>query len=299
MTASHQAVYDRVVDIQSLLSPLSVDARVRLLESIGFTLNATTQPLEARISQLTEEGRALEESLHQSEGQAKKMREHGVALHAEVANFATETAADALCITRESTRVSFALSHLKGQAEDWAYSIRLTNPTSFATFDELVAAMKLRFLPQHSDFQYHSKFLACKQGKLSLQDYIHDLRFLAANVNDDSTLPNELRVNVFMAGLNHDPARTQIFRVYPASSDEAFRIALAEPYASALAHNRADPTDMDISALSHTNDGKCSNCGRKGHFWRECRAPRRTPTPSTQYARSDPTDRRPSNRTSS
>ncbi|ETV94983.1 hypothetical protein H310_11623 [Aphanomyces invadans] len=80
MTASHQAVYDRMVDIlgegdtQSILSPLSVDARARLLEGIGITLNATTQPLEARISQLTEEGRALEESLHQSEGQAVAMR---------------------------------------------------------------------------------------------------------------------------------------------------------------------------------------------------------------------------------
>ncbi|ETW06084.1 hypothetical protein H310_03678 [Aphanomyces invadans] len=29
-----------------------------------------------------------------------------------------ETAADALYFTRESTRVAFALSHLKGQAED-------------------------------------------------------------------------------------------------------------------------------------------------------------------------------------
>ncbi|ETV89815.1 hypothetical protein H310_15348 [Aphanomyces invadans] len=31
-----------------------------------------------------------------------------------------------------------------------------------------------------------------------------------------------------MAGLNHGPARTQLFRVYPASFEEAVRIALAE-----------------------------------------------------------------------
>ncbi|ETV90084.1 hypothetical protein H310_15087 [Aphanomyces invadans] len=99
-----------------------------------------------------------------------------------------------------------------------------------------------------------------------------------------------------MAGLNHGPARTQLFRFYPASFEEAVRIALAESYASALAHNRADPSDMDISASSHTNDGKFSNCGRKGHFWRECRAPRRTITSSTQDARSDSTDRCPRNR---
>ncbi|RHY26752.1 hypothetical protein DYB32_007323 [Aphanomyces invadans] len=70
-------VYDRMVDILgegdtlSLLSPLIVDARVRLLKDTGINLNATTQSLEARISQLNEEGRALEESLQQSEGQAK------------------------------------------------------------------------------------------------------------------------------------------------------------------------------------------------------------------------------------
>ncbi|ETV93284.1 hypothetical protein H310_12712 [Aphanomyces invadans] len=57
-----------------------------------------------------------------------------------------------------------------------------------------------------------------------------------------------------MAGLNHGPARTQLFRVNPASFEEAVRIALAESYATALAHNRADPSDMDITALSHTND---------------------------------------------
>ncbi|RHY28768.1 hypothetical protein DYB32_005721 [Aphanomyces invadans] len=168
-----------------------------------------THPLEARISQLTEEGRALGESLHQSEHQAKTMCEHGFALQGEVVQLRdrsstlessvsqqrqslqdtqaqtlrvyqqrvkldvtkissdagkllrwilqVETASNALCITGELTRVAFALTDLMGQAEDWAYSIRLTNPTSFATFDELVAAMKLRFLPKHSDFQYRFK----------------------------------------------------------------------------------------------------------------------------------------------
>ncbi|ETW09755.1 hypothetical protein H310_00240 [Aphanomyces invadans] len=90
-------------DTQSLLSPVSANARVRLLKGIGITLNATTQPLEARINQLTEEGQA-----------------------------------------------------------DRVRPICLTYLTSFATFDELIVAMKLRFLPQHSDFQYRSKFLACK-----------------------------------------------------------------------------------------------------------------------------------------
>ncbi|ETV91542.1 hypothetical protein H310_13924 [Aphanomyces invadans] len=48
-----------------------------------------------------------------------------------------ETAADALCITRESTRVAFTLSHLKDQAEDWADDGDL-NLLSSSTADESV-----------------------------------------------------------------------------------------------------------------------------------------------------------------
>ncbi|ETW03791.1 hypothetical protein H310_05157 [Aphanomyces invadans] len=204
MTASHQALYDRMVDIlgegdtQSLLSPLSVDARLR--QSLQ---DAQAQTL--RVYQEAAVGADLQP--------APTIPPYGCQ--------ASETAADALCITRESTSVAFALSHPKGHAENWAYSIRLTNSMSFATFDELVAAIKLRFLPNTAI----SNIAPCKTTFTTLH-------FLAANVNDNSTLSKALRVNVF-TGLNH-----------------------AELYASALEHNRADPSDMDISALSHANDDK-------------------------------------------
>ncbi|ETV69602.1 hypothetical protein H257_14741 [Aphanomyces astaci] len=164
------------------------------------------------------------------------------------------TAADAQRIPDDATRVAFAMSHLKGHAEDWAFSKRLTDRHCFASFT----------------------YLAYKQGKHSLQEFIHDLRFFAANINDEESLPEPLWVTVFMDGLNQGPARTQLFRAYPDTFEAAVRIALSESFSSSFAHARAASSDMDVSMLTQPSDDRtCFNCGHPGHFSRACPAPRR------------------------
>jgi hypothetical protein len=112
------------------------------------------------------------------------------------------------------------------------------------------------FLPPSSDFRYRSKFLACKQGKRSLQHFVHDLRFLAANVNDEESLPEALRATVFMDGLNHGLARTQLFREYPATFEAAVRIALTETFSSSFARGRADSSDKEVTMVAQSPDDR-------------------------------------------
>ncbi|RHY99963.1 hypothetical protein DYB28_008777 [Aphanomyces astaci] len=83
------------------------------------------------------------------------------------------TAADAQRIPDDATRVAFAMSHLKGRAEDWAFSKRLTDHHCFPSFAVFETELKAMFLPPNSDFRYRSQHLACKQGKRSLEEFIH------------------------------------------------------------------------------------------------------------------------------
>ncbi|ETV89238.1 hypothetical protein H257_00595 [Aphanomyces astaci] len=132
------------------------------------------------------------------------------------------------------------------------------------------------FLPPNSDVRYRSKYLACKQWKRPLQEFIHDLRFLAANINDEESLPEFLRVAVYMDGLDQGPARTQLFRAYPDTFEEAVRIALSESVSSSFAHARADSSDMNVSMFTQALDDRtCFNCGRPGYFSRACPVPSR------------------------
>ncbi|KAF0704400.1 hypothetical protein AaE_014964 [Aphanomyces astaci] len=96
-----------------------------------------------------------------------------------------KTASDALGISDQATRVALAMSYLKGCAEDWAFSKRLTDFPSFAAFKNELKAMFLRL---NSDFRYRSQYLACKQGKRSLQEFILD--YLADNVLMRNHSPN-------------------------------------------------------------------------------------------------------------
>jgi hypothetical protein len=59
---------------------------------------------------------------------------------------------------------------------------------------------------------------------------VHELRYLAASLSDESSLPEPTRVTVFMNGLNACEARTQLFRTYPQSFEEAVTTALSEEF---------------------------------------------------------------------
>ncbi len=98
-------------------------------------------------------------------------------------------------------------------------------------------------------------------------------------------------MNVFMKGLAQGPARMQLFRAIPSTMEEGFRVATVEEHAVKAAQrgstvqlprsetipgvgHQDGATPMDLSVLQGARTGKCHNCGREGHYIRECRAPR-------------------------
>ncbi|POM72524.1 Gag protein [Phytophthora palmivora] len=62
--------------------------------------------------------------------------------------------------------------------------------------------LKLRaaFLPANYEYRQRSRFLACKQGKYELHEYIQEMRVLAASLVENP-LPEHIKVTVFMDGL--------------------------------------------------------------------------------------------------
>jgi hypothetical protein len=70
-----------------------------------------------------------------------------------------------------------------------------------------------------------SRFLSTRQGKKELVDFVQELRTLITGMAADP-LPEVVTVTVFMEGLRTGVARTEVFRVHPASLEEAVNVAL-------------------------------------------------------------------------
>ncbi|POM70551.1 Gag protein [Phytophthora palmivora] len=135
-----------------------------------------------------------------------------------------ELAMDAALISTERLRVAFARSNLGGRAKTWAYTREATTPGCITTWAQLAA-----FLPANYEYHQRSCFLACKQGKRELHEYIQKMRVLAASLVGNP-LPEHIKVTVFMDGLKVGPSRTQLFRVHANTMEEAIQIALQEDY---------------------------------------------------------------------
>ncbi|POM74601.1 Gag protein, partial [Phytophthora palmivora] len=111
-----------------------------------------------------------------------------------------ELAMDAALISTERLRVAFALSNLGGRAKTWAYTREATTPGCFTTWAQLCQQLRAAFLPANYEYRQRSRFLACKQGKRELHEYIQEMRVLAASPVGNP-LPEHIKVTVFMDGL--------------------------------------------------------------------------------------------------
>ncbi|POM67492.1 Gag protein [Phytophthora palmivora] len=159
---------------------------------------------------------------------------------------------DAAPISTERLRVAFALSNLGGRAETWAYTREATTPGCFTTWAQLCQQLRAAFLPANYEYRQRSRFLACKQGKRELHEYIQEMRVLAASLVGNR-LPEHIKVTVFMDGLKVGPSRTQLFRVHANTMEEAIQNGLQEEYSPRQART---PTSVWLGCNVSTGAGK-------------------------------------------
>ncbi|KAK1931788.1 hypothetical protein P3T76_012720 [Phytophthora citrophthora] len=93
-----------------------------------------------------------------------------------------ELAMEAALISGERRRVAFALSNLGGRTKTWVYTREVTSPGCFTSWSQLCEQLRAAFLPANYEYRQWSRFLACKQGKRDLHEYIQETRVLAASL---------------------------------------------------------------------------------------------------------------------
>ncbi|KAF1318123.1 Pol protein, partial [Globisporangium splendens] len=221
---------------------------------------------------------------------------------------AVERCAKAQLIDSNEQMVSYAISNLRGRASEWAFSTLLADECAFDTWDIFRARITAMYQPPNNEVLLQGRFFSLKQGKLSLERYIQEMRSLCAAITT-SPLPESVKVPAFLNGLNSGPARQELYRRLPATMEDAIRIALVEqqsfrvsrPDWNAGRHNGAHhshravtnerrfhgPTPMDLSSAEVT----CFNCGKRGHYQSKCPAPRQSAPRTGNQARDYQTPR--------
>ncbi|GMF51892.1 unnamed protein product [Phytophthora fragariaefolia] len=136
-----------------------------------------------------------------------------------------EMAMGSALLKTEQQRVALAISMLGGRAHEWALMCGTSMETSFSTWEQLKQQLSRVFAPPNQAYHVRPRFLATRQGKKELVDYVQELRTLIAGMAVDP-LPEAVTVTVFMEGLRTGVARTEVFRTHPTSFEEAVNVAL-------------------------------------------------------------------------
>ncbi|KAF1314429.1 Pol protein, partial [Globisporangium splendens] len=140
---------------------------------------------------------------------------------------AVERCAKAQLIDSNEQMVSYAISNLRGRASEWAFSTLLADECAFDTWDIFRARTTAMYQPPNNEVLLQGRFFSLKQGKLSLERYIQEMRSLCAAITI-SPLPESVKMSAFLNGLNSGPARQELYRRLPATMEDAIRIALVE-----------------------------------------------------------------------
>ncbi|KAG2787000.1 hypothetical protein PC129_g6267 [Phytophthora cactorum] len=129
-------------------------------------------------------------------------------------------------LQNEQQRVTLAIFKLGGRAREWALTCGTSVDAAFPTWAQLKQQLSRVFAPPN---QIRSRFLATRQGKKELLDYVQELRTLIAGTAADP-LPEAVTLTVFIEGLRTSADRTEVFRVHSTSFEEPVSVALNAEY---------------------------------------------------------------------
>ncbi|CAI5704108.1 unnamed protein product [Peronospora effusa] len=177
---------------------------------------------------------------------------------------------DAMLVS-DKQRVGLAILKLVGRAREWALTSDVSVNAAFPTWEMLKKQLTCVFAPPNQAYRARSRFLATRQGKKELSDYVQELRTLIAAMQQDP-LAEEVRVTILMEGLRTGVARTEVFHVQPSTFEEAVSIAFnaednfhAARYGltwhNSNASNRAESMD-----LSHSKEAELQPAEQLGNF---------------------------------
>lgn len=216
-----------------------------------------------------------------------------------------ERAIAAQQIENESLKVSFVISYLDGPARSWAEGCQLSDPKAFPTYKRLKESLMETFQPPKSEFRARAEYLDIRQDKLNIHEYVQVARDLISCIvlepMDEAT-----KVTTFMKGLNNGPVRTQLFRVYPETLEQAISLVIQEDFslrqakgsrtklpdvpAQSRKGSGSGPVPMELCSIESDSSGKprrskrdmtCYRCQRKGHAAYECKAAAPVPRSGT------------------
>ena len=218
-----------------------------------------------------------------------------------------ERAITAQQIKDESLKISFVISKLDGPARNWAEGCQLADPNAFLTYQGLKESLMETFQPPKSEFRARAEYLDIRQGKLDIHEYVQVARDLISCIVMDP-MDEATKVTTFMKGLNDGPVRTQLFRVYPETLEQAISLVIQEDFslkqakgsrtklpdvpAQSRKGSGSGPAPMELCSMQSESSGTprrskkdmtCYRCQRKGHAAYECRAA--TPVPRSGTAR--------------
>ncbi|CEG48408.1 Retrotransposon gag domain [Plasmopara halstedii] len=128
-------------------------------------------------------------------------------------------------LQNEQKRVALAISKLGDRAREWAFTCGASVEAAFPSLKELMRQLLRVFSPTNQAYRVRLRFLAARQGKKELVDFVQELETLIAGMAADP-LPEAVAVNIFMKGLRAGVARMAGFRVHSSSSEVVMNLAL-------------------------------------------------------------------------
>ena len=74
--------------------------------------------------------------------------------------------------------VSYAMSNLRGKASKWTYSAHMADAKAFPTWAIFKTKIRAMYQPPNNEVLLMARFFAARQAKLSLQEFVQEMRSL-------------------------------------------------------------------------------------------------------------------------